>query len=114
MTVRRTLVQHRLLVQVLCFCWLLGFSTASCFAAEQKPQEIYKANCEGCHGPTGRASDLGKTLGAKSFKDPAVVKTSPAALAKVIAKGKNQMPPFEGTLTTKEIKDLARYIKELK
>jgi|SRR5690348_13851131 mono/diheme cytochrome c family protein len=92
---------------------LLALSTA-CFAAGQKPQEIYKANCEGCHGSSGRATDLGKSLGAKSFKDPAVIKAAPSALAKVIAKGRNQMPPFEGTLSAVEIKELAKYIKEMK
>src|SRR5215467_9409155 len=93
-------------IQALCACWLLALLTTACLAAEQKPQQIYKANCEGCHGPSGRASDLGKSLGAKSFKDPAVIKTPPSAIAKTIAKGKNQMLSFEGTLTDGEIKSL--------
>ena len=92
----------------------LGLLTAVCFAADQKPQEAYQANCEGCHGPSGQTSKLGKSLGARSFRDPAVMKTPPSTLAKVIAKGRNQMPPFEGTLTPKEIRDLAKYIKEMK
>lgn len=102
-------------LSILAFCTglLLALST-SCFAAGPKPQEIYKANCEGCHGSSGRTSDLGKSLGAKSFKDPAVIKAPPSALAKVIAKGRNQMPPFEGTLSAVEIKELAKYIKEMK
>lgn len=79
-----------------------------------KPPDLYKANCEGCHGSSGRGSDLGKTLGVKSFKSPAIIKMPPSALAKVIAKGKNQMPPFEDTLSAAEIKDLAKYIKEMK
>lgn len=103
----------RLLIPAFCTGLLLALSTV-CFAAGQKPQEIYKANCEGCHGSSGRASDLGKSLGAKSFKDPAVIKAPPSALAKVIAKGKNQMPPFEGTLSAAEIRDLVKYIKEMK
>ena len=42
------------------------------------------------------------------------MKTPSSVLAKVIAKGQNQMPPFEGTLTPKEISDFAKYIKEMK
>lgn len=103
----------RLSTLAFCTALLLALSTA-CFAAEQKPREIYKANCEGCHGSSGRATDLGKSLGAKSFKDPAVIKAPPSALAKVIAKGRNQMPPFEATLSAVEIKELAKYIKEMK
>lgn len=104
----------RLRIRAFCADLLFTLLTTACFAAGQKPQEIYKANCEGCHGPSGRASELGKSLGAKSFKDPAVIKAPPSALAKVIAKGKNQMPPFEGTLSAVEIRDLAKYIKEMK
>jgi mono/diheme cytochrome c family protein len=35
-------------------------------------------------------------------------------LTRVIAKGKNKMPPYEGRLTPEQIRDLARYIRELK
>jgi mono/diheme cytochrome c family protein len=92
---------------------MVALSAIACFAAE-KPQDLYKANCEGCHGPSGRTSDLGKSLGAKSFKDPVVIKTPASALARVIAKGKKEMPPFGGTLTAAEIRELAKYIKEMK
>ena len=91
-----------------------ALAVTSCFAADEKPQDTYKANCEGCHGSSGRPTAVGKGLGAKSFRDPAVIKTSPSTLAKVIAKGKNQMPPFEGTLTPAQIRDLAKYIRQLK
>jgi mono/diheme cytochrome c family protein len=53
-------------------------------------------------------------MGAKNFQDPAVAKTPASTLAKIIANGKNKMPPYEGTLKPKEIKDLAKYIKEIK
>lgn len=113
MRVRHLEVKKALGRQIRLGSILVAFSTVACFAAE-KPQDLYKANCEGCHGSSGRGSDLGKTLGVKSFKNPAIIKMPPSALAKVIAKGKNQMPPFEDTLTALEIRDLARYIKEMK
>jgi mono/diheme cytochrome c family protein len=93
---------------------IVAFWVINVSASDQKPQDIYKANCQGCHGATGRPSPVGKGLGAKSFQDPAVIKTSLAETARIIAKGKNNMPAFESTLTLKEIKDLAKYIRELK
>ena len=75
---------------------------------------ILQANCQGCHGPSGRASVVGKAMGARNFQDPAVLKVPVAMLAKIIANGKNQMPPYQGTLTAKEIKDLAKYVKDMK
>ena len=92
---------------------MVALSAVACFAAD-KPQDIYKANCQGCHGASGRPSSVGKGLGAKSFQDPAVAKTPLSELARLIAKGKNNMPPYESTLTPKEIKDLAKYVRELK
>jgi|SRR5215475_15671886 len=92
---------------------LVALLTVSASAAD-KPQDIYKANCQGCHGASGRPSSVGKGLGAKSFQDPAFTKVPLAEWAKVIAKGKNNMPPYESTLTAKEIKDLAKYVRELK
>jgi len=83
-------------------------------SAADRPQEIYKANCQGCHGASGHPSPVGKGLGAKSFQDHAVTKIRLSEWVKVIAKGKNNMPPFESTLTAKEIKDLAKYVRELK
>ena len=53
-------------------------------------------------------------MGARNFRDPAVLKVPVSMLAKIIANGKNQMPPYQGTLTAKEIKDLAKYIKDMK
>ncbi|PYY23834.1 MAG: hypothetical protein DMG62_06400 [Acidobacteria bacterium] len=101
-------------MQACCPALFVGVLTASCVALDQKPQGIYKTNCEGCHEPTGRASEVGRSLRARSFKDSAVLKIPPATLARVVAKGKNQMPPFEGALTAKEIRDLTKYIKEMK
>jgi mono/diheme cytochrome c family protein len=92
---------------------MVALSAIACFATE-KPQDLYKANCAGCHGSSGRGTALGKGLGVRSFHDPAVAKMAASTFAKIIVNGKNQMPPFEGTLTPKEIKVLVRYIKEMK
>ena len=93
---------------------VLVLAVTSSVAAGQKPQDVYKANCQGCHGASGRASAIGKGMGARNFQDPAVTKSPASTLVKIITNGKNQMPPYEGILTPKEIKDLAKYIKEMK
>lgn len=93
---------------------VLALVVTGSFAANEKMQDTYKADCQGCHGPSGRASIVGKKLGARDFQDPAVAKMSSLELTKVIAKGRHKMPSYEGRLTPEQIRDLAKYIRELK
>jgi mono/diheme cytochrome c family protein len=88
--------------------------TAGVFAADQKTVDLYKSKCQGCHGPDGKATAIGKKLGARDFQDPDVVKMSEADLVKITEDGKNKMPPYKGKLTDDQIKALAQYIKEMK
>lgn len=88
--------------------------TVGAFAADQKTVDLYKSTCQGCHGPDGKATAIGKKLGAKDFQDADVVKLSEADLGKIIEDGKNKMPGYKGKLTDDEIKALTRYIKEMK
>lgn len=87
---------------------------ANAFAADQETQDLYKSRCQGCHGAQGKASVIGKNLGAKDFQDPDVIKMSQKDLATTITDGKNKMPPYKGKLTDGQIKALAKYIKEMK
>ena len=80
----------------------------------QSAADLYKSKCQGCHGPNGKASAIGKKLGAKDFQDPDVQKMSQSDVIKVTSEGKNKMPAYKGRLTDDEIKELAKYIKELK
>ena len=88
--------------------------SASLFAADQQAEDLYKSKCQGCHGPTGRASVIGKKLGAKDFQDRDVAKLSQAEQAKIIADGKNKMAPYKSVLTDEQIKALAKYIGAMK
>jgi len=92
---------------------LLLFS-ASAFAADQKGQDLYKTKCQGCHGADGKASAIGKKLGAKDFSDPEVAKMSESEMVKVTTEGKNKMPAYKGKLTDDQIKELVKYIREMK
>jgi cytochrome c6 len=97
---------------------LLGSALAcfvtSGFSADQKTQDIYKSKCQGCHGADGKATAIGKRLGAKDFQDPDVAKMSEDNVEKITKDGKNKMPAYNGKLTDKEIDALAKYIKEMK
>ena len=80
----------------------------------QSIADAYKTKCQGCHGPDGHASAIGKKLGAKDFQDADVAKMSEADLAKITTDGKNKMPAYKGKLTDDQIKALAKYIKDMK
>ena len=92
---------------------LLLFSAGS-FAADQKTQDVYKSKCQGCHGADGKATVIGKKLGAKDFSDADVAKISEADLVKITTDGKNKMPAYKSKLTDDQIKDLVKYVREMK
>lgn len=104
MTLRRALI---LGAAVTCFA-------ISAFSADQKTQDLYKSKCQGCHGVDGKASAIGKKLGAKDFQDPDVAKMSEDELEKITKDGKNKMPAYKGKLTDQQIDDLVKYIKQMK
>ena len=75
---------------------------------------VYKSKCQGCHGADGRATPIGKKLGARDFQDPAVATMSNEDLETITKDGKNKMPAYKGKLTDEQISELAKYIKEMK
>lgn len=93
-------------------CFFL--TTLTGMLAAQSAADLYKSKCQGCHGADGKASAIGKKMGAKDFSDPDVAKLTEADLIKVTADGKNKMPAYKGKLTDDQIKELAKYIKSMK
>jgi mono/diheme cytochrome c family protein len=89
-------------------------STAYSLGADGAVADVYKSKCQGCHGADGRASAIGKKLGARDFHDPEVVKASKAELLKIIMDGKGKMPAYKGKLTREQMDGLLKYIKEMK
>jgi len=83
------------------------------FAADSA-QDTYKAKCQMCHGATGEPTGAGKSMGAKAFSDPDVVKKSDADLASATANGQNKMPAFKGKLSDDQINALVKYVRGLK
>lgn len=102
------------------FCLLVTTTTAvlmitmTLVAADQKAEDLYKSKCQACHGSDGKATTIGKRLGAKDFQDPEVTKLSETDLVKVTEEGKNKMPAYKGKLSDDQIKSLAEYIKAMK
>ena len=92
----------------------VGLFTVNAPAADSSAAALYKSKCQGCHGADGKATNIGKKLGAKDFQDPDIAKLSEADLAKVTTTGKNKMPAYKGKLTEDQINALAKYIKEMK
>jgi cytochrome c6 len=101
---------NRLLVLTLA----LGSFTVNAFAADPSAADLYKAKCQSCHGPVGKATAIGKKLGARDFQDPDVAKMSEEEVAKITTDGKNKMPAYKGKLKDDQIKALAKYVKEMK
>lgn|SRR5690242_3319628 len=91
----------------------LTFVSISGFTAD-KTQSLYKSKCQACHGVDGKATTMGKKLGARDFQDPGVTSMSDDDLKQITSTGKNKMPAYKGKLTEQQIDDLVKYIKELK
>ena len=92
----------------------VAFLTITASAADQKTQDLYKSRCQGCHGADGKATSMGKKLGAKDFQDPDVANASKADLVKITSEGKGKMPAYKGKLTDEQISDLVSYVKGMK
>lgn len=100
------------LFRLIITCAVAMILATSVFA--DSAQDLYKSKCQGCHGADGKASAVGKKMGAKDFSDPDVIKMSEADLAKITSEGKNKMPSYKGKLTDDQIKDLVKYIRQMK
>ena len=74
---------------------------------------LYKTKCASCHGADGKASAVGKKLGAKDLQDPELKKATEAQWIEISTKGKNKMPKYEGKFTADQIKQLVAYMKDL-
>ncbi|HLJ75792.1 MAG TPA: cytochrome c [Acidobacteriaceae bacterium] len=92
----------------------LAASIAAPVFAQSAGADTYKSKCAMCHGPDGTAATpMGKMMKIPSFKDPAVVQQSDAALIAVTKDGKGKMPAYNGKLTDAQIKDVVSFIRTL-
>ncbi len=80
---------------------------ASVTARAEDAAALFQSRCRICHGPDGKGSTIGKSMGAP---DLTAVKVSAADAAKVIENGKGKMTGFKGRMSDAEIKALAEYV----
>ena len=88
--------------------------TGSATSLSQSAAEIYVAKCQMCHAADGSGdTPAGKTMKARPFNSPDVLKESDADLIAIIKNGKGKMPAFAGKLTDAQIADLIVHIHTL-
>ena len=68
--------------------------------------QLFKDNCETCHGPEGTGGHVGPDL----QKSP--VAENLAQVKKQVRNGGGGMPPFSGALSDDEIDVVAQYVVE--
>ena len=92
---------------------ILSFPVVS-FAADSGA-DLFAAKCAACHGKAGDAeSPMAKKFAVKPLGSADVQKESDADLTKIITKGKDKMPAYEGKVSPDDIKSLVGYIRTLK
>ena len=95
---------------------LLAFTLSAAAQAgkAEDGQKLFETNCAKCHGPDGSGdTPIGKAVGAKDLRAPEALKLTDAQLYTQIDQGKNNMPPFGGTLDKAKINDLIAYVRVL-
>lgn len=76
-------------------------------AVKDTDKKNFQKFCSGCHGNNGALGMLGATnLQTSRLADKDLVIT--------ITKGRNKMPAWENTLSTKEIEGIVNYIRSLR
>ncbi len=77
--------------------------------------DTYKKKCSACHGAKGAGDTLlGKNLRLRRLGSAEVQNKSDNELAMIISKGRNKMPRFDDKLSKDQIRDVVRYIRELR
>jgi mono/diheme cytochrome c family protein len=81
-------------------------------SAQSDGQKLYDTNCAKCHGPDGTGNtQIGKAVGAKDLNSPEAKKLTDAEIHTQIEQGKNNMPPFGGTLNKAQIDSLIPVVR---
>ncbi len=75
---------------------------------------LFKSNCVVCHGADGTGTPTGKSLKAPDLHSEVVQKLTDKQISDQIENGKNNMPPFKGTLSADQIKLLVAYVRTFK
>ena len=66
--------------------------------------QLFKSNCESCHGPNGAGGHVGPDLQKSSVAE------NLAQVEKQVRNGGGAMPPFSDVLSDEEIDTVAQYV----
>jgi cytochrome c6 len=97
-----------------CGLVLLGFMSVARPAMADDAEALYKSKCQVCHGADGKGSPTGQKLGVKDFHAPEVQKQTDAELFDITKQGKGKMPSYDKKLTDDQIKQLVKFVRNLK
>jgi mono/diheme cytochrome c family protein len=77
--------------------------------------ELWKANCEKCHGADGKGdTEEGKKKGARDLSNAKWQKTiSDDRMIRSVSRGRDKMPSFSKVLSEEQIKELIREVRTL-
>jgi len=91
---------------------LLSLAVPNFAAAQADGQKLYDQSCAKCHGADGTGNTVvGKAVGAKDLGSPEAKKLTDAEIQTQIQQGKNNMPPFIGTLNKAQIDSLIPIVR---
>jgi cytochrome c6 len=91
---------------------LLLLAVPNFAAAQADGQKLYDLSCAKCHGADGTGNTVvGKAVGAKDLGSPEAKKLTDAEIQTQIQQGKNNMPPFIGTLNKAQIDSLIPIVR---
>ena len=77
--------------------------------------ELWKENCEKCHGADGRGeTEEGKKKGARDLSNAKWQKTiSDDRMIRSVSRGRDKMPAFAKVLSEEQIRELIREVRAL-
>ena len=89
-------------------------ATVDAASADGVEETTFKSSCAMCHGADGSGDTaVGKSMKIPDLHSAQVQSQSDTQLAAVISDGKNNMPPFKGSLSPEQIHDLVTHVREL-
>ena len=89
-------------------------ATVDAASADEVEETTFKSSCAMCHGTDGSGDTaVGKSMKIPDLHSPQVQSQSDAQLAEEISNGKNNMPPFKGSLSPEQIHGLVTHVRQL-
>jgi mono/diheme cytochrome c family protein len=110
----KTMMQNGKFVLVALVLLVACLTTTRSIAQTDPAEDLFKGKCGSCHGPDGAGkTTMGTMLKIRDLRSEDVQKQTDADLNRIIAKGRNKMPAFDGKLKKDQIEQLVVYVRQL-